>query len=116
MPYFDLAEIKKNIDILSTDASLDPDLTKFGAQADAWFDEGIEPYVAAVPLVIVPVIAKQATSTYATGLFYIKRDIEKARTYLATAEKQRQDYITKLKLTGQATKTAGQFQKTQGAQ
>lgn len=115
MAYFTLALIKKNMDILATDTSLDTELNGFGAEADAWVDEGIEPYIA-VPLAAPPDSIKNASSNYAASRFYLKRDPVKSAQLERTAVNARQDYITKLKITGQATKTGAKILKTGGKQ
>lgn len=91
MAYFTLSLVKKNIEILPSDTSLDATLNDYGAEADAHVDDllGI-----ATALATVPIIITHASSNYAAGR-YLNRVKETARgtELINRAEGQIQDHI-----------------------
>jgi hypothetical protein len=74
MAYYTLALIKKNLEILPSDTSLDATLDLYGAEADAWLDSVLGRGTA---LATVPTTITHIASNYAAGR-YLSRIKEQA--------------------------------------
>ena len=92
-PYFELSLLKKNIEILPTDTSLDDVLHDYGAEGDAWVDTKLT-NVVSTPLTVIPDMIKQASSNYAAGRYLMRvKNFEGAKVLMEAAEKQVADYV-----------------------
>ena len=99
MPYYTLALIKKNLEILPSDTSLDATFDNYGAESDAWVDTLMGNTSALSP---VPTIITHASSNYAAGRYLYRISPEpgqtdRARQLIEIAEKQVRGYIETLR-------------------
>lgn len=86
MAYYNLTMLKKNLELIPGDNSLDDKLTAYGIEADAYIDALLGN---TTPLSTVPQIVTQAASNYAAGryLWRVKADMN-GKDLIAEAEKQ----------------------------
>ena len=91
MAYYDLQMIKKNLEVLLVDTSIDDTLDLFGAEADAWVNSIMGLGVDMSP---IPRIIREISSNYAAGRYLgrIKED-PRGKELIALAERQLNQYI-----------------------
>lgn len=70
MAYFDLTLIKKNLEMLPSDTTIDAVLSDFGSESDAYIDALLGN---STPLTTVPTLVRHASSNYAAGSYKKER-------------------------------------------
>ena len=75
MPYGTSALVKEILTILSTDTSIDTEITNRIEAADAWIDGELAKVGLSVPLGTVPTLIKHASSYLAADLVRSHRDV-----------------------------------------
>ncbi|MGH9878137.1 MAG: hypothetical protein ACRD5H_10900 [Nitrososphaerales archaeon] len=82
--------IKKNVELLPTDTSLDGTFNLYGAEADAHIDSILGNGIA---LTTVPVIVTHAASNYAAGRYLLRvKEDSRGKSLIDEAEKQVREY------------------------